>query len=133
MNGPDREKEFMRLYGRLSDRELARYFGVPVSQIELMVEAVRKRTAEAAQRAEEKQRRRAEQKRPRWTEAQIKTLLELYPHMPNTQVAEAVGRPVVSVVAKAHRMGIKKTPERLRQMGRENVGIRWNPVQDDET
>lgn len=130
MNSPDREKEFMMMYDRLSDRELARYFGVPVSQVQLMIEAIRNRVAAAAQRAEEKkqkqEQRKTRGKMPRWTEAEISTLRELYPHIPNKQVARSIGRSVTSVVCRAQRMGLRKTPERLREMGLENVRGRWD-------
>lgn len=120
MKGADREKEFMRMYERLSDRELARYFGVPVSQIQLMIEAVRDRAA-----ARERPKEERPKKKPRWTEDELMRLRELYPDHANIDVARALGRTEKAVVSQAYQMGVRKTPERLRQMGRDNVRKRW--------
>lgn len=59
-----------------------------------------------------------------WTTRQLELVRELYPNTPNAEIAAQVGHSVKSVVAEAHRMGLKKSPERLRQMGVENVRLR---------
>ena len=44
----------------------------------------------------------------------------------NLELARTLGRSVKSVVSKAHNLGLKKDRERLRQMGRENVRLRYD-------
>jgi hypothetical protein len=64
--------------------------------------------------------------KPRWTEHEIGVLNQWYSTIPNEFLARKLHRTVKSVVAKAFSMGLKKTPERIAQMGRENVAIRWD-------
>jgi hypothetical protein len=52
-------------------------------------------------------------------------LVELYPKTANLDLAQKLNRSVKSVVSKAHNLGLKKEIERLREMGRENVGMRY--------
>ena len=40
-------------------------------------------------------------------------------------IALKLDRSVKSVVSKAHNLGLKKDPDRLREMGRENVSLRY--------
>ena len=62
---------------------------------------------------------------PRWEKAEIEKLVELYPVRPNLEIAQGLNRSVKSVVSKAHNLGLKKEAERLREMGRENVSMRY--------
>ena len=62
---------------------------------------------------------------PRWTEEELKTLRELYPRTANLEIAATLDRSVKSVVSQAHHMGLKKEMERLREMGRQNVSLRY--------
>ena len=62
---------------------------------------------------------------PRWTDQELDVLRELYPLLPNLEIAQKLNRSVKSVVSKAHNMGLRKDPKRLRQMGRENVSLRY--------
>jgi len=41
------------------------------------------------------------------------------------ELARRLGRSVKSVVSKAHNLGMKKSDDRLREMGRENVSVRY--------
>lgn len=59
-----------------------------------------------------------------WTTRQLELVRELYPNTPNAEIAAQVGHSVKSVVAEAHRMGLKKSLERLQAMGRTNVALR---------
>lgn len=61
---------------------------------------------------------------PRWEAHEVRLLRKLYPGHANLEIAQELGRSVKSVVAKASELGLKKTPKRLRQMGRENVAVR---------
>ena len=62
---------------------------------------------------------------PRWTRLQMDLLVLAYPESTNKAVARITGRSVTAVVTMAHRLSLRKTAERLRQMGAENVAIRW--------
>ena len=62
---------------------------------------------------------------PRWTDQELDVLRELYPLLPNLEIAQELNRSVKSVVSKAHNMGLRKDPKRLREMGRENVSLRY--------
>jgi len=64
---------------------------------------------------------------PRWTAEDVEKLRELYPETPNLDIAHALGRTLKSVVSKAHDLGLKKSSQRLRDMGRENVALRYRP------
>jgi hypothetical protein len=63
--------------------------------------------------------------RPRWTAAEVKFLKAHYRSWSNAEIADHLGRKVSSVVFKGHRMGLSKSPRRLREMGRENIAHRW--------
>ena len=62
---------------------------------------------------------------PRWDGPAIEALKEFYPKMSNLDLALKLNRSVKSVVSKAHNLGLKKEVERLREMGRENVSLRY--------
>lgn len=61
---------------------------------------------------------------PRWTSEELEVLERLYRDTPNFELAKLLGRSVKSVIAKANERQIKKSADRLRDMGRENVRIR---------
>jgi hypothetical protein len=61
---------------------------------------------------------------PRWTQAEVSRLRELYPHRDNLEIARELGRSVASVANKASQLGLGKSLERLRAMGRANVRLR---------
>jgi hypothetical protein len=63
---------------------------------------------------------------PRWDSEAIEKLRQIYPTTPNLEIARQLQRSVKSVVSKAHNLGLKKEAERLREMGRENVSLRYH-------
>ena len=65
------------------------------------------------------------QTRKQWTKEQVRILKRLYKSHSNADIAKAVGRKAVSVVFKAHRLGLSKGVRRLRKMGQENIQHRW--------
>jgi len=67
-----------------------------------------------------------ERVRPRWTKAEVTLLRRLYKTHSNAEIAKRLGRKVSSVVFKGHRLGLSKGIKRLREMGRENIRLRWN-------
>jgi len=68
------------------------------------------------------------QVRPRWTNEEITLLKRLYRTHSNAEIAEIIGRKVSSVVFKGHRLGLSKGARRLKEMGRENIRRRWEPL-----
>lgn len=68
---------------------------------------------------------RASRRMPRWQAEDVERLRILYPIRPNLDLARIFGRSVKSIRAKAQDLGLKKAPERLEAMGRENVQRRY--------
>jgi hypothetical protein len=114
--------EFKRLYGTRTDEDLAIIFGRSLDAVKRLGSRyclakdkafVRKLTGSAATRM------------PRWTKPEIEHLKEMYPTVSNLDIAQRLNRSVKSVVSKAHNLGLKKEADRLREMGRENVAMRY--------
>ncbi len=117
--------EFKRIYGTRTDEDLARIFGRSTEDIRRLARDhalskdkafVRKMSGEASTRM------------PRWRPEELEMLRREYPVQPNLEIARKLGRSVKSVVSKAHHLGLKKSSERLRKMGRENVSLRYQMV-----
>ena len=66
--------------------------------------------------------------RPRWTKEEVALLKRLYRTHSNAEIAQILGRKVSSVVFKGHRLGLAKGARRLKEMGRENIARRWEPI-----
>ena len=118
--------EFKRIYGTRTDEDLSRIFGRSLEDVRKLADGlalakdkafVRKLVGEASTRM------------PRWRAEELERLRHDYPVLSNLELARALGRSVKSVVSKAHHLGLKKSSERLRTMGRENVSLRY---QDSE-
>jgi hypothetical protein len=63
--------------------------------------------------------------RSRWTKEEVKVLRSMYRTQSNAEIAARLGRKVTSVVFKGHRLGLSKGAQRLKEMGKENIGKRW--------
>ncbi len=118
----DEIAEFKRLYGTRTDEDLAIIFGRSIESVKRLGARyclakdkafVRRLTGSAATRM------------PRWSDAEIETLKELYPTEANLDIAQKLNRSLKSVVSKAHNLGLKKEAERLQEMGRQNVSMRY--------
>ncbi len=114
--------EFKRLYGTRTDEDLALIFGRGLESVKRLGARyclakdkafVRRLTGSSATRM------------PRWSKEEIVKLRELYPTRPNLEIAQILNRTVKSIVSKAHNLSLKKEAERLRQMGRDNVALRY--------
>ncbi len=114
--------EFKRIYGTRTDQDLARIFGRPETEIRKLAREhalskdkafVRKQNGESSTRM------------PRWRVEELQVLYQEYPITANLDLALKLSRSVKSVVSKAHNMGLRKSSERLRDMGRENVSLRY--------
>jgi hypothetical protein len=63
--------------------------------------------------------------RKKWSQAEIKLLKQLYPEHPNVEIARRLKRSLSSVIAQGFKLGLKKSPGRLAQMGQEHMARRW--------
>ena len=118
----DEVADFKRFYGTRSDEDLARIFGRSLAEIKRLAEEhalakdkafVRRMNGEASTRM------------PRWKPEELELLRREYSLRSNLEIARRLNRSVKSVVSKAHNLGLKKSSERLRMMGRENVSLRY--------
>lgn len=114
--------EFKRIFGTRTDDDLSRIFGRTLDEVAQQAEKhalakdkafVRKLVGESATRM------------PRWKPEELDILRRDYPVLSNLDLARTLGRSVKSVVSKAHHLELKKSTERLRDMGRENVSLRY--------
>ena len=118
----DEVMKLRRLYGTRSDDDLAVIFGRTVEALQ----RVAKRYCLAKDKAFLKRLAgEGASKMPRWNAQELELLRELYPRMANLDIAQRLNRSVKSVVSKAHHLGLKKELERLVEMGRENVSLRY--------
>lgn len=113
---------FKKIYGTRTDEDLARIFGRPVEAIAGLASSLALSKDKAFLR---KLRGEAATRMPRWTAAELEILKAEYPTLSNLEIARKLDRSVKSVVSKAHNLGLKKSSDRLRQMGRENVSLRY--------
>ena len=107
--------EFRRLYGSSRDRDLAVKYDMTIPEVVAL--------AEQEMLGKNKGRFPVRQM-PRWTEEEIAVLHERFRSEPTVDVARLLDRTLKSVVAKAHSLGLKKSRERLRRMGQDNVNLR---------
>lgn len=65
--------------------------------------------------------------RLQWSPPEISQLRRLYAKHSNQEIARRLGRSLSSVISQAFKLGLKKDPQRLVQMGKENIAHRWGP------
>lgn len=63
---------------------------------------------------------------PRWTAEDVETLKRMHGTASNSEIAQHLGRTTKSITSKANALGLYKTAEHLRQMGRDNVDWRYH-------
>jgi len=126
----DDVQELKRMFGTRENRDLVMILGRPESDIDEKARELclakdkgfRRRTGTTTGRT----------RMPRWSAEHIELLKAEYQTKSNLVLAKKLGRSVKSVVSKAHDLGLKKDAERLRNMGRENVNLRYNRDQRDD-
>jgi hypothetical protein len=121
--------DFKRFYGTRTDEDLAIVFGRSPDEIRSMADELRISKDKAFLRRASGGK--VATRMPRWTPEELELLSELYPRASNLEIARRLDRSVKSVVSKAHNLGLKKDPERLREMGRENVSLRYRSDEAD--
>lgn len=115
-------KEFKRIYGTRTDEDLSRVFGRSIDEVRRLAADHGLCKDKAFMR---KVRGAPATRMPRWKDEELELLRAIYPSAPNLDLAKRLGRSVKSVVSKAHLLGLEKSPDRLREMGRENVIARY--------
>jgi hypothetical protein len=119
--------ELKRIYGTRTNEDLACIF----ERSEKEIEEVARRLALSKDKAFVcKLNGEASTRMPRWRMEELEILRREYPVCPNLLLARKLERSVKSVVSKAHNMGLRKSSDRLREMGRENVSLRYREVQE---
>ena len=114
--------EFKRLYGTRTDEDL----GVIFERSPDSVKRLASRLCLAKDKAFVRRLSGPSSSRmPRWELGEIEKLVTLYPVEPNLEIAQRLNRSVKSIVSKAHNLGLRKEADRLREMGRENVSLRY--------
>jgi hypothetical protein len=63
--------------------------------------------------------------KPAWSEMELDMLRRFYSSIPAAALAKKLKRTARSVTCRAFRLGLKKSHERLREMGASNVEARW--------
>jgi hypothetical protein len=63
--------------------------------------------------------------KPTWSEMELDFLKQFYASIPAKKIAFHLKRTPRSITCMAFRLGLKKSHERLREMGAENVDRRW--------
>ena len=119
----DEIAELKRIYGTRSDEDLEVIFGRPMADIEVRAKEYALAKDKAFIR---KLRGESSTRMPRWTTEELEILKRDYASRANLQIATLLNRSVKSVVSKAQNLGLKKSSERLRSMGRENVSLRYD-------
>jgi hypothetical protein len=115
-------QHFRRVYGTRSDDDLSLIFGRTLRSVRTLAREL----CLAKDKAFLKRQRGAGATRmPRWGQDELRLLRELYPSTSNLEIARQLERSVKSVVSKAHHLGLKKAAERLEEMGRQNVSLRY--------
>lgn len=69
----------------------------------------------------------ARRQRSKWSPSEITQLRRLYAKHSNQEIARRLGRSLSSVISQAFKLRLKKAPERLVRMGKENIAHRWGP------
>ena len=116
--------EFKRIFGTRTDEDLSRIFGRSAEEVGRLAQehALSKDKAFVRRLRGERSTR-----MPRWKPEELEVLKQGYPIESNLDLAKSLGKSVKSVVSKAYILGLRKSPERLRDMGRENVSVRYTP------
>src|SRR5262245_23012580 len=114
--------EFKRIYGTRTDDDLARIFGRTLAEVRRIAEEHSLSKDKTFMR---KLRGQPATPMPRWKREELEVLRNSYAIESNLEIAKRLRRSVKSVVSKAHHLNLQKSPERLSEMGRENVSARY--------
>jgi hypothetical protein len=119
----DEIAQLKQLYATRTDRDLGRILGRDVVEIERLA---REHALAKDKRFTRKLSGRGATRMPRWRKEEIEFLEREYATRSNLELARALGRSLKSLVSKSHQLGLRKSSERRRRMGQENVALRWS-------
>ena len=125
LEGPWTREEvgrFKLVYGTRTDEDLSRIFGRSVEDIQ---ELAREHGLSKDKAFMKKLRGEGATRMPRWKPEELAILRATYADGSNLEIARRLGRSVKSIISTAHRLGLKKSPDRLHEMGRVNVMARF--------
>jgi hypothetical protein len=113
---------FKVAYGSHTDEELAARFGRSLAKVRALAadQRLAKDKAFLARLLGPRATR-----MPRWDEREVRLLRRHYATRPNLELARELERTVTSIVSKARLLGLRKSEQRLREMGRTNVSVRY--------
>jgi len=114
--------EFKRLYGTRTDQDLSLIFGCTVEDVERLA---REHALAKDKGFARRTRGWGATRMPRWRAEEIQFLKREYAAGSNLELARMLGRSVKSLLSKSHHLGLRKSTERRRRMGQENVSIRY--------
>lgn len=115
-------RELKRLYGTRATNDLSIILGRSTREIDKKANEL----CLAKDKGFVRRRGTGRSKMPRWDKEQIEQLEQLYPDTPNLEIARIIGRTEKSIVSKAHDLGLRKSSKRLREMGQQNVAVRYD-------
>jgi len=116
-----------RIYGSRSDMDLVVCLSRGLEDIRRVAQDLRLSKDKGFLARSEQPR----QSMPRWGDDDIAQLREDYARVSNLDLARRLNRSVASVANKANQLGLKKAPEVLREMGRQNVATRYSGSGDE--
>jgi len=116
--------QFKLIYGSRTDDDLARIFARNIEEVRRLA---RERGLSKDKAFMKKLRGEGTTRMPRWKQEDLAILRASYADGSNLEIARVLGRSVKSVVSTAHRLGLKKSPDRLHVMGQTNVRARYAP------
>jgi hypothetical protein len=124
--GPWAREEIVRLkliFGTRTDDDLSRIFGRSIEEIH---RTAREQGLSKDKAFMRKLRGDGATRMPRWRPDEIAILRANYARTSNLELARMLDRSVKSVISRAHRIGLRKSPDRLHEMGQANVRIRFS-------
>ncbi len=119
-----------KFYGSRGNYELRIILGMPESQIE--AKAKEMCLAKDKKFVSSNNVSAASTPMPRWTKEDTAALVRMHGTASNAQIAQHLERTTKAVTSKANSLGLKKTTEHLRKMGRDNVDWRYHRQQCEE-
>jgi DNA-binding NarL/FixJ family response regulator len=110
-----RRRKLRELYSSHTDAEVARRMRTTADEVDRVASEMALAKDKAVFEG---------QTMPRWTDEELETLRFMHRDHSNLQIARALGRSAKSVASKANSLGLKKSKDRLEQMGRDNRKLR---------
>lgn len=121
----DEQKLLKRLYGTRTDEDLEVSFQRSSDDIAEKAKQLCLQKDKRFARAQSEEQAARATRAPRWSAAEVAMLRATYRDHDNLEVAQKLGRSVVSVANKAWQLGLQKSAAALARIGRANVAHRF--------